>query len=265
MTMMHRIAICAVIASFALSPLQALACSADLENGKVGAVYEALQNSTFLAPPLGDLALDLHHMKLYARDGKEQWSDALYYIGAAAKTGLVTIEAHYDDGSALAVDDLLAGKLDKQRAFVLLRVKRTDQGAALSKLTGLPDADQVLYVYNGRMVVDGVDGNELKQIGQGSFRVVAVHDHVVDAPPSIDDFLEAAMTMAKNYDYQLDLQSWTAAHVAKPRHEQALLVLNPQTCQWELVAVDAAPIGEKYTTHGVDDALTQIQGSGQEL
>lgn len=243
----------------------ACACSSDLADDKVGETYETLQNSTFLSPPLGDLALDLHHMKLYTRDGKEQWSDALFYVGAAVKAGLASIEAHYDDGAEVSLDELLAGKLDKQHSFVVLRVKRTDQGAALSKRTGLPDADQVLYIYNGKMVVDGVDGNELKQVGEASLRVVTVHDHVVDAPPSIDAFLGAASAMAKNYDYKLDLQAWTAAHVAKPRHETALLGLNQQTCQWELVAVDAAPIGEKYTTHGVDDALAQIQGSGQEL
>ncbi|HVT50514.1 MAG TPA: hypothetical protein VHE77_03025 [Dongiaceae bacterium] len=264
--MNNRLTAGALVAALAFFPLAARACSSDLPDAKVGDLYAGVQNSTFLAPPLGDLALDLHRMKLYTRDGKEQWSDALFYLGASAKAGLVSVEARYDDGTAVSLDDLLADKLDKQQhAFVLLRVKRTDQGAALSQRSGLPDADQVLYVYNGKMVVDGVDGNTLKQIGTASFRIVTVRDHVVDVPPGTDAFLDDAMAMAKNYDYKLDLESWTAAHVTKPRHETALLGLNPQSCQWELVAVDSAPIGKDYTTHGVDDALAQIQGGGQEL
>src|SRR5258705_137522 len=82
------------------------------------------------------------------------------------------------------------GLLDQARAFVALRVKRTDSGAALSQRTGLADADQAFYFYNGKMVVDGVDGNALKQFGQASFRVVAVHDHVVDVPEGVDAFLD---------------------------------------------------------------------------
>jgi len=261
----HRIATGALVATIALSSLPALACSPDLADSKVADTYAAVQNGTFLSPPLGDLALDLHHMKLYSRDGKEQWGDYLYYIGAAAKIGLLTVDARYDDGTSLSLDELLAGKLDKQHAFLLLRNQRTDLGAQLSARSGLADADQALYIYNGKMVVDGVDGNELRQFGQASFRVVTVHDHVVDVPAENDAYLNAAAAMAKNYDYKLEPESWTAAQVAKPRHETALISLNPQSCQWELIAVDSAPIGEKYTTHAVDDALAQIKSSGQEL
>ena len=263
--MAHWISACALVAAIALPALPALACSPDLANDKVGDTYAAEQNGTFLSPPLGDLALDLRHMKLYTRDGKEQWGDYLFYIGAAAKTGLLSVDARYDDGTALSLDDLIAGKLDRQRTFLLLRIQRTDLGAALSARSGLPDADQALYIYNGKMVVDGVDGNELKQFGAASFRVVTVHDHVVDVPSENDAYLDAALAMAKNYDYKLTPESWTAAQVAKPRHETALIRLDPQSCQWELIAVDSAPIGEKYTTHAVDDALAQIKSSGQEL
>ncbi len=264
--MNNRVAAAAFATAIAFSPLAAYACSPDLPDSKVGETYTGIQNSTFLAPPLGDLVLDLHHMKLTTRDGKEQWSDALFYLGASVKEGWVSIEARYDDGTELSSDDLLAGKLDKQHAFLLLRVKRTDKGAELSKRTGLADADQTFYVYNGKMVADGVDGNVLKQVGDASFRVVTVRDHVVDVPAGTDAFLDDVMSMAKSFDYKLDLESWTAAHVSEPRHETALLGLDPTSCQWQLVAVDSAPIGKDYTTHGVDDALAQIQGGGgQEL
>jgi len=262
---LHRLAAGLFCAATLLPAAPALACSPDLADAKVGDTYAGVQNGTFLSPPLGDLALDLHHMKLYTRDGKEQWGDYLFYIGAAAKAGLLSIDARYDDGTTVSLDDLVAGKLDKERAFLLLRTKRTDGGAALSARSGLPDADQALYIYNGKMVVDGVDGNELKQFGSASFRVVTVHDHVVDVPSGNDAYLDAALAMAKNYDYKLEPESWTAAQVAKPRHETALISLNPQSCQWELIAVDSAPIGENYTTHAVDDALAQIKNSGQEL
>ena len=262
---LSRILAGALCASILLPAAQAMACSSDLTDNKVGDTYAAVQNGTFLSPPLGDLALDLHHMKLYSRDGKEQWGDYLFYIGAAAQAGLLSIDARYDDGTTVSLDDLAAGRLDKTRAFLALRVKRTDSGAALSQRTGVADADQAFYFYNGKMVVDGVDGNALKQFGSASFRVVTVHDHVVDVPEEVDAFLDGAKAMAKNYDYKLDLQAWVGAHVAKPRHETALLGLSPRTCTWELIAVDVAPIGEKYTTHAVDDALAQIQSSGQEL
>jgi hypothetical protein len=260
-----RFAAGAAFAALLLPALPALACSPDLASDKVGDTYAAVQNSAFLSPPLGDLALDLQHMKLYTRDGKEQWGDNLFYLGAAAKLGLVSIEAKYDDGTGVSLDDLLAGKLDQKRSLLALRVTRTDQGAALSARSGLPDADQALYIYNGKMVIDGVDGNDLKQFGAASFRLVSVRDHVVDVPSENDAYLDAAAAMAKNYDVKLDPESWTAAQVSKPRHETALIGLDTQSCQWQLIAVDSAPIGEKFTTHSVDDALAQIQGSGQEL
>jgi hypothetical protein len=259
------LAAAALGAPILLAALPAQACSTDLVNSKVGDTYAAVQNSTFLSPPLGDLALDLQHMKLYTRDGKEQWGDDLFYLGAAAKAGLVSIDARYDDGTTVSLDNLVAAKLDKGHTFLVLRVARTDRGAALSARSGLPDADQALYIYNGKMVVDGVDGNDLKQFGSASFRVVTVHDHVVDVPSGNDAYLDAALAMAKNYSYKLEPQSWTAAQVAKPRHETALIGLDPRSCQWELIAVDSAPIGQNYTTHGVDDALAHLQNTGQEL
>src|SRR5882757_1171966 len=165
MTKFSRILAGALCASILLPAAQAVACSPDLADDKVGDTYAAVQNGTFLSPPLGDLALDLRNMKLYTLDRKEQWADYLFYIASAAQAGLLTIDAHYDDGTTLSLDDLLAGRLDKARTFVALRVKRTDSGAALSQRTGLADADRAFYFYNGKMVVDGVEGNALKQFG----------------------------------------------------------------------------------------------------
>jgi hypothetical protein len=255
----------ALSVSILLAALPAMACSPDLADDSVGEIYAGVQNGTFLSLPLGDLALDLHQMKLYSRDGKEQWPDYLFYIGAAAEARLLSVEAIYDNGKTAALNDLVAGHLDKQRAFLMLRTKSTDRGEKLSQRSGLADADQVLYVYNGKMVVDGVDGNELKQFGSASFRIITVHDHVVDVPDEVDAFLDQTKAMAEKYDYKLDLEAWQGAHVAKPRQDRALLGLNPKTCKWELVAVDAAAAGEKFTTHAVDDAIAKLQGSGQEL
>src|SRR4051812_34785791 len=105
----------ALFAPILLPAAPAMACSPDACHDKVGDTYAAVQNGTFLAPPLGDLALDLRSMKLYTRDGKEQWADYLFYIAAAAQAGLLAIDGRYDDGTALSLDDLLAGRLDKAR------------------------------------------------------------------------------------------------------------------------------------------------------
>jgi len=261
----HRLAAVALAAALGFSAVPALACSADLADDAVGATYADVQNGTFLAPPLGDLVLDVHGMKLYNRDASQQWPDFFFYIGAAAHAGLLAVEARYDDGTSASIDDLFAGQIDKKHALLALRVTPTALGMALSRRTGLPDADQAFYIYNGKMVVDGVDGNELKHFGTDDYRVVTVHDHVVDVPDQVDPFLQDAWDMAKSYDYKLDLQAWSGAHVMKPRHETALLRLDPKSCKWQLAAVDAAPAGEKFTTHSVDDALSQLQNSGQEL
>jgi hypothetical protein len=261
----HRLAVSILAAALGLSAGPALACSPDLADAAVGPAYAEMQNGTFLSPPIGDLVFDLHGMKLYSRNGSEQWPDFFFYIGAAVQTGLLSVEARYDDGTPVSTDDLVAGQIDKKHAFLGLRVTPTDRGAALSRRTGLPDADSAFYIYNGKMVVDGVDGNELKHFGTDSYRVITVHDHVVDVPEEVDAILKDTWDMAKSYDYKLDFESWTGAHVATPRHETALLRLDPESCTWKLAAVDAARAGEKFTTHSVDNALAQLQNTGQEL
>jgi hypothetical protein len=262
---LHRLLAGALCASILLPAAQALACSPDLADDQVGETYAGVQNGTFLSLPLGDLALKLHDMTLYTRDGQQQWPDYLFYIGAAAKAGLLAVQAVYDNGESIALNDLMAGRLDKERTLLALRTKATASGEKLSQRSGLADADQVLYIYNGKMVVDTVEDNELKQFGTAAFRLVTVHDHVVDVPSGVDAFLDQAKAMADKYAYKLDLEAWEGAHVAKPRQDKALLGLNPKTCKWELVAVDAAAAGENFTTHAVDDALAKLQGSGQEL
>src|SRR4051812_37352387 len=98
MTKLSPILTGALFAAILIPAAPAIACSPDLADDKVGDTYAAVQNATFLSPPLGDLALDLRSMKLYTRDGKEQWGDYLFYIGAAAQAGLLSIDARYDDG-----------------------------------------------------------------------------------------------------------------------------------------------------------------------
>jgi len=264
--MTKRIGQAAIILSLSLAcATPALACSPELSNDAAQQTYEDIQNSVFLAPPTGDLALDLKSMKLYARDGTEQWPDYLFYLGASAEVGFVTIDARYDDGSAAAIDDLTAGRLAKDHGYLLLRVKTTADGAALSKRTGLDDAAETFYVYNGKMVVDAIDGNELRHVGADDFRILKVRDHVVDVPKEMGPWLDDAAAMARRYDYKLDMQTWNGAQVAKPRKENALIKLDPETCKWELQAADEAPADGKFTTHAVEDTLAAIAGAGQEL
>lgn len=263
--MTKRIPIAATILWASLAPATAVACSADLSNDAAVETYQDIQNSVFLAPPTGDLALDLKSMKLYARDGTEEWPDYLFYLGGAAEAGLVTIDARYDNGSAAAIDDLTAGRLAKEHGYLLLRIKPTADGAALSKRTGLDDADKVFYMYNGKMVVDAIDGNELRHVGNDDFRILKVRDHVVDVPKEIGAWLDDTWAMARHYDYKLDMQTWNGGQVAKPRQEHALIKLDPETCKWELQAADEAPVDGKFTTHAVEDTLAAIAGAGQEL